>query len=216
MADPTPYLPGVLARFLLYGCVGWVMEVLFTGTGAALQRDRHATAKTFLWMHPIYGLTALALERLQHVLTARGASRWTRGLAYTGVIYMAEYGSGWALKRVLGRCPWDYSPARFSVHGLVRLDYAPAWYAAGLLFEPVRDAVLRLTAEATAHAPDRPAAANAALAEAVLGPSAAVAAAAHLTPLVADAEAEAKAARYAQAQAERSARAAAEPAPAAP
>ncbi|RJS18366.1 hypothetical protein DRW03_24875 [Corallococcus sp. H22C18031201] len=133
----------MLSRFLLYGCAGWVLEVLFTGAGAALKKDRSATSKTYLWMHPIYGLTALALEgvseRLKHL------PRPVRALAYTAVIYAAEYGTGWTLRRLLGRCPWDYSRSGWNVNGLVRLDYAPAWYLTALAFEPVRDALLYAT-----------------------------------------------------------------------
>jgi len=143
----------VLSRFLLYGCVGWVLEVCFTGTSAALfQRDRHGTAKTFLWMHPIYGLTALALERLHTRLERQ--PRGVRALAYMGVIFGAEYGTGWLLRRALGRCPWDYSRARWNLHGLIRLDYAPAWYATALAFEPVREAFLKLTSEALRQTPE--------------------------------------------------------------
>lgn len=132
--------------------MGWVLEVLFTGAGAALRRDRSATSHTYLWMHPIYGATALALEevaaRLKHL------PRPVRALAYTAVIYAAEYSTGWALRRLLGRCPWDYMKSGWSVHGLVRLDYAPAWYLTALAFEPVRDALLHVTGEALQHTPE--------------------------------------------------------------
>ena len=32
-------------------------------------------------------------------------------------------------------CPWDYSQCRANIHGLIRLDFAPLWFAVGLLFE---------------------------------------------------------------------------------
>lgn len=147
----------VLKRFLFYGVAGWVVEVLFTGVGSAVRRDRSATAKTYLWMHPIYGGTALVLEQVARRM--KRAPFWARGLAYTGVIYAAEYGSGWLLRRGMGKCPWDYSGSGRDVHGLVRLDYAPAWYALGLLFEPLHAAVTELErtgAPATPRAPSRP------------------------------------------------------------
>ncbi|QSQ12630.1 putative ABC transporter permease [Myxococcus landrumensis] len=142
----------MLSRFFLYGCTGWVLEVLFTGAGAALKRDRSATATTYLWMHPIYGGTALALEHVSARL--KPYPRPVRALAYTALIFGAEYATGWLLRRLLGRCPWDYSPHRWSVHGLIRLDYAPAWYLTALLFEPVRDGLLSATTRpATRHEP---------------------------------------------------------------
>ena len=32
-------------------------------------------------------------------------------------------------------CPWDYSDAKYNIDGLVRLDFAPAWFILGLVFE---------------------------------------------------------------------------------
>ena len=34
-------------------------------------------------------------------------------------------------------CPWDYSKSPLNVNGLIRLDYAPLWFGAGLLFEKI-------------------------------------------------------------------------------
>jgi len=133
-------------RFALYGCAGWVLEVLFTGTKAALSRDKKLAARTYLWMHPIYGAAGLALEGLHRKLGGR--SRLTRALASLGVIYATEYASGAALRRVLGACPWAYREGRH-LHGLVRLDYAPFWFAAALGFELLRDALQPPTARAS-------------------------------------------------------------------
>lgn len=130
-----------------------MVEVCFTGVGAALfQRDTSGTAKTYLWMHPIYGATALGLEFLHDRL--RFLPRPVRALAYTAFIFGAELTTGWLLRKVLGRCPWDYEQRGWSVKGLVRLDYAPFWYTAGLLFEPLREALLRVTSEALRQTPE--------------------------------------------------------------
>jgi hypothetical protein len=129
------------------------LEVCFTGVGAAmLRRDRSGTARTYLWMHPIYGGTALALELLHDRL--RPLPRPVRALAYTAVIFGSEFTTGWLLRKALGRCPWDYERQGWSVRGLIRLDYAPFWYATGLLFEPLREGVLRLTSEALRQTPE--------------------------------------------------------------
>ena len=126
----------MLARFLLYGALGWCLEVLFTGVSAALFRhDRAATGKTFLWMLPIYGATALLLERIHDAMSAPLP---VRALVYLGVIYLAELSTGWALRRLLGRCPWDYTGRGLNFRGLIRFDYAPAWLLVALLFEPAR------------------------------------------------------------------------------
>jgi len=81
-------------KFTLYGCAGWVLEVLFTGTKAALSKDKKLAARTYLWMHPIYGAAGLTLEALHRRLANR--SRMTRALASLGVIYATEYAACWA------------------------------------------------------------------------------------------------------------------------
>ena len=129
------------------------MEVCFTGLGAALFKgDAHCTATTYLWMHPIYGATALGLELLHDRL--RWLPRPLRALAYTAVIFGAEFATGWVLRKLLGRCPWDYAQNGWNVSGLIRLDYAPFWYGAALLFEPARQALLRVTSEALRQTPE--------------------------------------------------------------
>ncbi len=132
--------------------MGWVLEVCFTGMGAAMRKDRSGTATTYLWMHPIYGATAVGLELLHDRL--RFLPRPVRAVAYTVVMFGAEYTTGWLLRRGLGRCPWDYTGHGWEVNGLIRLDYAPYWYGAALLFEPVREAMLRITSEALRQTPE--------------------------------------------------------------
>ena len=134
-------------KFALYGCAGWILEVLFTGTKAALSRDKKLAARTYLWMHPIYGAAGLALEGLHRKLDGR--SRLTRAFASLGVIYATEYAAGAALRRVLGSCPWTYREGRH-LHGLVRLDYAPFWLAAAVGFEWLRDGMQAPAARADA------------------------------------------------------------------
>jgi hypothetical protein len=132
----------MLKRFLLYGCAGWVAEILFTGSAsAALRRDPHARSHTYLWMHPIYGVTALGLEQVARALRRARVPRLLRAMLYVPLIYGAELSTGWLLCRTLGKCPWDYGDARASFRGLVRWDYAPAWYGAALAFEPLAESL---------------------------------------------------------------------------
>ena len=143
-------------RFVIYGLIGWCAEVVWTAlyeatTGARpdtetnelvplSRRERARLAgRTYLWMFPIYGLAALLFEPVHDALRARP---WVaRGLVYTAGIFAVEYVAGWALARLVGRCPWDYRYARWSVHGYIRLDYAPVWFAFGLFLERVHDVV---------------------------------------------------------------------------
>ena len=32
-------------------------------------------------------------------------------------------------------CPWNYERSRWNLARVIRLDYAPCWFIAGLLFE---------------------------------------------------------------------------------
>jgi uncharacterized membrane protein len=139
---------GVLAKFLIYGLIGWVIEVCFTGFHAAVfHHDRSATAKTYLWMHPIYGGAMLLLELMGQQLRLMNVPWLARASIYVAFIYAVEFGTGYLLRRFIGRCPWDYGNARLAVKGLIRLDYAPAWFLAALLFDPMRIAL-----EAALHA----------------------------------------------------------------
>ena len=129
----------VLSRFLLYGVAGWTLEVLFTGACSAVGRDRSATARTYLWMHPIDGAAALGLEQIELRLKQKHVPFVARAAVHTVAIYGAEYGTGFLLKRVLRKCPWDYGESGGrSVQGLRRLDYAPLWFAVGALFTLAR------------------------------------------------------------------------------
>ena len=86
---------------------------------------------TSLLMFPIYGMAA-ALSPISKLLRKRNVM--IRGTVYMLLIFTAEYTTGWLLRK-WDMCPWDYSEAALNVDGLIRLDYAPYWFAAGLLFE---------------------------------------------------------------------------------
>ncbi len=124
----------MILRFVIYGFLGWCIEVFWTGMGAALTGDRRFRGYTYLWMFPIYG-SAVFLEFLHDRIF-----HWpmlVRGGVWVFVIYIIEYASGWFLQSSVGECPWDYSGSKYAVKGLIRLDYAPAWLVAGFLFERI-------------------------------------------------------------------------------
>ncbi len=87
--------------------------------------------QTSLWMFPIYGLAACIKDIYPRI------RRWPmlcRGSLYSVGILSCEFVSGSILKK-LHICPWDYSAAKYNVHGVIRMDFFPLWMAAGLLFE---------------------------------------------------------------------------------
>lgn len=135
-------------RLVIYGLLGWSMEIVWAATREKLtgiQRGWRLQGTTYLWMFLIYGGgLALLFEPVHNALRV-----WPwplRGLVYVAGIFAVEYATGWLLRRVTGACPWDYTGrSRWQVHGLIRLDYAAAWFVMGLGAEWVHDFLLRLT-----------------------------------------------------------------------
>lgn len=119
--------------FLKCGIFGWCIEVLWTGTGNLLRHDKSCTANTSILMFPIYGLAAF-IRPLSKFLSKRNVL--FRGSVYTLLIFTMEYLTGSGLKK-LNMCPWDYSKSRYNIKGVIRLDYAPAWFTVGLFYEKI-------------------------------------------------------------------------------
>ena len=130
-----------LFHFFLCGMTGWCLEVVFTSMESILVHDWRLMGRTSLLMFPIYGCGALLAP------IGSLADRWIgdgplsrtdwiirHGLLYMVLIFTAEYLSG-AVLTAWGMCPWDYTGFQTSVNGLIRLDFAPLWFATGLLFE---------------------------------------------------------------------------------
>lgn len=88
---------------------------------------------TSLLMFPIYGMAAWLQPVCRFV---KNKNVIVRGGIYTFLIFAAEYVSGMLLKK-RGMCPWDYGKSKYNINGVVRLDYAPAWFVTGLLYEKV-------------------------------------------------------------------------------
>ncbi len=119
--------------FVRCGLLGWCLECFWTGLGSLKQHstDKRLLCRTSVWMFPIYGLAAFIPGIYKKI---KSKSSLYRGLVYASAIFGCEYTSGILLKRH-NACPWDYSKAKLNYKGVIRLDYAPCWVAAGLLFE---------------------------------------------------------------------------------
>lgn len=118
-------------EFLLCGLTGWCMEILFTAFDSFRRRELQLMGRTSIWMFPIYGL-AVCIKPVYYFI--RELPAMLRGMIYASGIFMVEFFSGSLLKK-RNLCPWDYSRARTNIKGVIRLDYAPFWMAAGLIFE---------------------------------------------------------------------------------
>lgn len=125
----------MMLRFIVYGLIGWIAEVLWTGFGSLFAGDPRLRSHTYLWMLPIYG-AAVFFEPVHDYL--RNHHWMIRGCIYMFLIFFVEYVTGWAIRELVGVSPWQYT-GQYSLDGLIRLDYAPAWFVAGLFFEKVHD-----------------------------------------------------------------------------
>lgn len=118
-------------NFIHCGILGWCMEITFTALDSFRKRQFTLKGNTSIWMFPIYGMASF-LAPVCRLL--KGKPILVRGSTYASLIFLGEYITG-SLLRKKGLCPWDYSKARWNIKGLIRLDYAPNWFLAGLLFE---------------------------------------------------------------------------------
>jgi len=119
--------------FFTCGITGWCMEIIYTSLHSLHNKNYKLTGNTSIWMFPIYGMASL-LKPVCRLL--KGKNILFRGGIYTFIIFAGEYLSGSFLRK-MDACPWDYSHARLNIKGLIRLDYAPLWFGAGLLFEKI-------------------------------------------------------------------------------
>ncbi|ATW26276.1 putative ABC transporter permease [Candidatus Formimonas warabiya] len=133
----------MINRFVFYGIIGWCIEVIWTGLASLLRGDLRLVSRTYLWMFAIYGL-AVFLEPLHE--RVRQYSWMVRGTVWMVVIFFIEYTTGYILDLVIGACPWNYArdASLATFRGYIRLDYAPAWFAAGLAFEKIHDYLKRI------------------------------------------------------------------------
>lgn len=124
----------LLTNFIICGLSGWCMECFWTGLHSGIWgKDKALTCNTSVWMFPIYGMAAF-LAPVSKILT--NTNTFIRGVIYTLCIFATEYGTGNLLKKYKA-CPWDYSKAKLNYKGVIRLDYAPLWFAVGLIYEKV-------------------------------------------------------------------------------
>ncbi|MDE7271243.1 MAG: putative ABC transporter permease [Acetatifactor sp.] len=118
-------------NFMKCGLTGWCMEVMFTALNSLRRRDMTLKGITSIWMFPIYGCAAF-LRPLFKLM--RNRPLLLRGITYMTLIFSVEFLSGSFLRR-RKLCPWDYARSRYNIGRVIRLDYAPFWFSAGLLFE---------------------------------------------------------------------------------
>ncbi len=126
----------MIIRFFIYGLVGWLTEILWTGFGSLMSGDFTMRGWTYIWMFPIYGLL-LFLERVHDHI--RHLPVVVRGGIYALLILTTEFITGWLLQELIGECPWCYGDGPYTIYGIINLAYIPVWSLAGLAFEKLHD-----------------------------------------------------------------------------
>lgn len=130
--EDTILMKKFYSNFLLCGLSGWCMECFWTGLHSVIgHKDKALSCRTSVWMFPIYGMAACLNPICQKL---KDKSALIRGGVYTICIFLTEFLTGKLLKKY-GACPWDYSKAKLNYKGIIRFDYAPAWFLVGLFYE---------------------------------------------------------------------------------
>lgn len=133
-------------RFIIYGFLGLLAEVLWNGFGAMIKGDVLLRGTTCIWMFPIYGL-AVFLEPVHYRI--KHFPLIVRGGIYMFIIFAVELFSGLLLRLILGACPWNYTNKSLSIFGIITLSYAPVWIVVGLMFEKIHDTIVLI--ESSVH-----------------------------------------------------------------
>lgn len=127
----------MLIHFVVYGLLGMLMEVFWTGVHSLISGDLNLVSKTSIWMFFIYG-SAVFLEPIHDKI--RRKNIFFRGVAWALLIFVIEFLSGYILEQIIGSCPWDYrNSTTLTLNGYIRYDYFPAWFIVGLIFEKIHD-----------------------------------------------------------------------------
>lgn len=125
-------------RLPVYAVSGVAFEVAFSALHD-VQRGRKVRLRTSPWMLPVYALLLPLYEPVHD--RVRDLPWPVRGSLYGAGFLAVEYASGRVFRRILGEAPWDYTYAKRHVDGLIRPDYFFLWALAGLLCEPLHDAL---------------------------------------------------------------------------
>lgn len=127
----------MLKRYIIYGFTGLIVEIFWTGLGSLLLGNFALTGHTYIWMFFIYGL-GVFLEPVHDRI--RGGHILLRGTIWAILIFSIEFTTGYFLKLIIGRVPWDYSSlTNYTLWGIIRFDYFPVWFILGLIFEKYHD-----------------------------------------------------------------------------
>ena len=131
-------LEGQGTIFFIFAFLGVGIEIIFTALKGLFNRTQNQREKwgligfSSIWMFPIYGSIAFLFPPVYQLVF--GWNIVFRMLVYAIAIFVMELFSGFVLKQILGKCPWQYE-SKWSLGGYIRLDYLPYWMVFGLITE---------------------------------------------------------------------------------
>lgn len=131
---------GILKRLVGYTLAGYAGEVAISAVHD-VWRKKPVRLRTSPLMLPVYSTLLPLYEPLHESVRERPVA--TRATAYGLGFLAAEYASGMVFRGTVGKAPWDYSDARYHLHGLIRPDYFFQWALMGLALEPLHDRLTR-------------------------------------------------------------------------
>lgn len=126
----------IVFKMVVFAVFGLGLEVVFTGIlDSRKDKQRHLVGYSSLWYLPLYMLPPLFLNTAGWLLMP--LPLLVRGLIYMTAIFFVEYLAMFFLRVLLGASPSEtsYYSSKWNVRGLIRLDYAPAMFLMGLVFE---------------------------------------------------------------------------------
>lgn len=129
----------MIIRYMIYGLLGMNMEIFWTGLSGIRFHSKNLIGHTSVWMFFVYGLAVVVLEPVHNLISDQ--NWFFRGCVYTMLIFAIEFTTGYLL-RIFGIEAWNYTTP-LSILGLIRLDYAPAWFIAGMIFEQLHNLLIR-------------------------------------------------------------------------
>lgn len=120
-------------NFIMCGLTGMCIEVVFTSVCSFKRKDKMLIGHSSVWMLPIYGLASIIGDIYPKIAKF---PKLLRAFLYGLCFLIVEFMSGKVLTR-LGVCPWCYDGCRYSVDGVIRLDFLPLWMVVGMLYEHI-------------------------------------------------------------------------------
>ncbi len=121
------------SNFVKCGILGWCIEIIWTAFHGIKSKNNKFIGYTSIIMFPIYGLASV-IKPISLKLKKMKMPTIIRGIVYSIGIFMVELITGSILKKT-NNCPWDYSDKKYSINGVIRIDYAPLWCIVGVIFE---------------------------------------------------------------------------------